>query len=83
MSETTFLKLQNIIKKYTKVDLSKINLDTSLEEIGITSLDIAEIVFDIETEFEIDLLEEDDIQERFNSFKIVRDIVNTIDSLKP
>lgn len=82
MSETTILKLQNILKNYTNVDLNNINLDTSLEELGITSLDMTEIIFEIETEFDIKLLETDSMEERFNSFKVVRDIVKTIDSVK-
>ncbi len=81
MSETTFLKIQNILIKYTDVKPENITLDTNLEEIGITSIDIVEIVFDVETEFEIDLLEQEEVEERFNTLKIVRDLVDAIDNL--
>ena len=46
-------KIKDIIKKQIDIDTSNIDLDTSFEDLQIDSLDMAEIVMDIEDEFDV------------------------------
>ena len=69
-----YLKLVALIKKHKpELDESQLSLDTMLSDIGIDSLDYIELVFDIETEFELTFPDE-----LLGEFKSISDIINFI-----
>ena len=75
----TFEKIKELIVKQIKrksIDPNEIKLDTSLDNLGFDSLDVAELVIEIETEFAIKKQFE---QEELIKVKCVKDIVDIVD----
>ena len=70
-------KIINFLKEefinYSDFEISGVNLDTRLDEIGIDSIDLIEIGMDLEHEFEIEI-NDDDVY----AWQTPNDIVNTI-----
>ena len=70
-------KIINFLKEefinYSDFEISGVNLDTRLDEIGIDSIDLIEIGMDLEHEFEIEI--DDDEAYVWNT---PNDIVNTV-----
>jgi acyl carrier protein len=48
-----------IISKQAKIDISTINIGSTLKDLGIASLDAIEVIFDIEEHFNINLPNDD------------------------
>jgi len=68
-----FEKLTNIISENLGIGAEEIKLETSFEELGLDSLDIVELVMNIEEEFDIQI-------EEGENFKTVGDVVFYIES---
>ncbi|KRQ87865.1 Acyl carrier protein [Caloramator mitchellensis] len=66
-------KLTNIISENLGTSAEEIKLETSFEELGLDSLDIVELVMNIEEEFDIQI-------EEGENFKTVGDVVTYIES---
>lgn len=52
---TTFNRLSAILAKDYKLDAASLGKDTSLESLGIDSLGVADMLFNVEDEFKISL----------------------------
>ena len=65
-----FEKIAELIAE--KIDVSEIKEDTTLEDLGIDSLDVTEIAMDIESEFDIEF-------EADATMKTVADIVAAVE----
>lgn len=48
-------EILDIIAANSGIDRAKLQLDTTLDELGITSLKLIEAVFDIETKYDIEI----------------------------
>lgn len=61
------------------MDKAEVNRDTQLDEIGISSLELTEVVMDLEEMFgiEVDL----NAAEAWDSLKTVGDVIDTISDL--
>lgn len=68
MEKSILLFLQNKINSKTKTKI-KIESDTLLSELGLNSLDIAELAFEIEDEFGIKIK-----VKSVNQFRTIKDI---------
>ncbi len=70
-------KIFEIVAKERRLDRSTLTLDTRLEDIQIESVDLVEIIFAIEDEFDIDIPQDE------KSFKLetMRDIVEGVQRL--
>ena len=70
-------KIINFLKEefinYSDFEISGVNLDTDLDEIGLDSLDLIEITMDLEHEFEIEI-DDDEVY----AWQTPNDIVNTV-----
>jgi acyl carrier protein len=64
------------ISKQKGLDSSRINVDSSLLELGVNSLDAISIVYDIEDRFEVEVP-----NEMLADLESVRDIVNKLSTL--
>ncbi len=53
--QTTFKRLQAIVAKDHKLETNQVTADASLESLGIDSLGVAELLFNIEDEFQVTL----------------------------
>ena len=67
--------IKQIIKKQIDIDTSNITMDTTFEDLQIDSLDLAEIVMDIEEAFDISI-------ETGDGLKTVADLVDYIKNNK-
>lgn len=50
-----FKKVAKVLAEYKEIDASEITMDTTFEELGFDSLDIVEIVMNLEEVFELEL----------------------------
>lgn len=64
------------ISKQKGLDSSRIDMDSSLLELGVNSLDAISIVYDIEDRFEVEVP-----NEMLADLESVRDIVNKLSTL--
>ena len=71
----TYDELLEILKD--KVTVSEITLSSDLRQLGVDSLDLVEIIMDVEDKFGIQFETED-----LNKFVTVEDVVKAIDSKK-
>ena len=73
-----FEQIQAILVKHLKLDPAKITEETNIQEdLGADSLDIVEIIMDIENEFGISIPDEDIVK-----FKTIGDAIKYIEARK-
>ena len=70
-----FVKIAEIIADKMDMDVADITMDATFESLEIDSLDMVEIVMDIENEFDISI-------EEAENLKSVADLVNFIEDNK-
>lgn len=72
----TFERVKKVIAEHLSMNEEEIKLESNFQdELGIDSLDIFEIVMELEDEFEIEIPNED-----IESVKVVEDLVKYINS---
>ena len=69
-----FEKLANYASKQLDLDLSAITPDSTFESLGIDSLDVVEMIMDLETELGIELDMED---QKITTFQELADFIET------
>jgi acyl carrier protein len=69
-----------IICKYSAVDPTDMTAETRLEDINVVSLDVVEIIFDIEERFEIEIPTNPDASTRLE-FSTIGEIVEGVKSI--
>ena len=69
-----FEKLANYAAKQLELDVSEITPDSTFESLGIDSLDIVEMIMDLETELGIELDMED---QKITSFQELADFIES------
>lgn len=74
--KTTFERLQAILAKDYKLETDHVTPDSSLESLGIDSLGVAELLFNIEDEFHVTLP-----VEPVHGLATVGDVARFIDTL--
>lgn len=75
---TTFEKVSEIISKQLSIDKAKIKEETVMaEELGADSLDMVEVIMDLEDEFGISIPDE-----AIPTLKTIKDLVDYIDKNK-
>ena len=78
MNDTFLIKLHQEVVKITGSDIEKINYQTDLSEIGLDSLNLLELLFQIENQYGVKVeLENTDATQ---SIKTVADLKNLIDT---
>lgn len=77
-------KLQSIIKEYTEADFDQNLASQNFDDLGIDSLSLVEIIFDIEEAFDIKIPQDNELENlggSLNSYndvlQLVSDLVNT------
>lgn len=75
---TTFEKISEIISKRLSISIEKIKEETVMaEELGADSLDMVEVIMDLEDEFGVSIPDE-----AIPNLKTIKDLVNYIDENK-
>ena len=72
----TFEKVSDIIGKRFELSETKITMDTTWEEIGADSIDLVDLISELEDEFDISI-PDDSIED----LKTIGDVVNLIDEM--
>ena len=73
-----FEEVKKIIVKYIKIDEDKITVESSLnEDLDADSIDIADVVMDIEEKYDIEFSDED-----AEGLKTIKDLVSVIEARK-
>lgn len=67
--------IKNIIMEQLELEQDEITMDTSFEELGVDSLDLFQIIIEIEEAFNIQIEDAEEI-------KTIRDAVNFVESKK-
>ena len=70
-----FEKIRAIICNLLEIEEAKVTPETQLEDLGVDSLDMIDMVMDIEDEFGIEVTDE-----ALEKFDTVRDIVNFVEN---
>jgi nodulation protein F len=79
MSEKLAKSIISKIEAHASPDVGEISLDTELTELGIHSLELTEIIFDLEDEFGIEV--DMNTSDAWNSLNNVGDIVEAVRGL--
>lgn len=76
MSEAVAERVIEAIAKSQKIDAAQINLETTFEQLGMTSLDALGLIFDLEEEFNVSIPNEEAM-----SLRSVRQAVESVGKL--
>ncbi len=79
MTDSIDNEVLDILAKHTELEREKISLDTRLTTVGVESLMMVEIIFDLEERFDISIPDPDFVGEQ--QFKTAGDIVRAIKDL--
>lgn len=79
MTDNVFTQTARIIADKAEIDVSDIKGDTELESLDIQSLDLAEIIFELEDAFDIEI--EMNAANAFEQLKTVDDVCAAVRSL--
>jgi acyl carrier protein len=81
VTETTEKVIIDIITKYLEGEGQKITADTSLKNLGVDSLLMVEIIYDLEEHFDISIPDPELIEGQNRQFERVTDVVNVVNEL--
>jgi acyl carrier protein len=81
VTETTEKVIIDIITKYLEGEGQKITADTSLKNLGVDSLLMVEIIYDLEEHFDISIPDPELIEGQNRQFESVTDVVNVVNEL--
>lgn len=73
----------DILRKYIgeEVNEEQVTLTANLEALGIDSMDVVEIIFDLEETFDIDVPDPGDMDDVDVKFDTAQDLVNIVNTL--
>jgi acyl carrier protein len=78
MSDSIDNEIFGILAKHTQLENDKITPDTRLDSIGVDSLLMVEIIFDLEEHFDISIPDPDFVGEQSQQFKTAADVVRNV-----
>ncbi len=84
MTETSDIEIRvrEIVAKYAKVDAKDLNRETDLQTLNIESLDLIEIIFEVEDAFEIDIEQDEKAANLTNLGEVLDWLTSNIESQK-
>lgn len=79
MSDTLLSDTIALIAGYSELDANEIGPDTELDELGIHSLELTEIIMELEEKYDVDI----DINtvEAWSSLRTIRDVADKVGSI--
>lgn len=81
VSSFTKAKIIDIVSEYTTEDLKQVSHSDSLDSIGIDSLSLVEIIFDLEEAFDINIPSENELEQQGFNLSSLDDVVILVESL--
>lgn len=74
-------KLQSIIKEYTEADFDQNLAAENFDDLGIDSLSLVEIIFDIEEAFDIKIPQDNELESLGGSLNSYNDVLHLVTAL--
>lgn len=71
----------NIVSEYTTEDLNHVLYSDNLNNIGVDSLSLVEIIFDLEEAFDINIPSEDELEQEGLALSTLNDVVALVEVL--
>jgi acyl carrier protein len=81
MTDSISSDILDIMAKHTQLDRSKVTPDTRLDSVGVDSLLMVEIIFDLEEKFDISIPDPEIVGEQSSQFKTAVDVINVVKEL--
>jgi acyl carrier protein len=81
MSEEINNAILDVLAKHTQIDRGKLNLDTRLNSVGVDSLMMVEIIFELEERFDISIPDPEFVGQQNKQFETVADVVRVVKEL--
>ncbi|AFY40281.1 phosphopantetheine-binding protein [[Leptolyngbya] sp. PCC 7376] len=81
MSDTNQAKLFEILATVAETDVGKVSSEIDLTALGLSSIDVTEVMFEIEEEFLVEFPDQEDITKRFDGLKTVNDLLTIVNTL--
>ena len=81
MVEAIEEKVLGILSQNVSDGHTGLSLNTNLEEAGVDSLGMVEIIFELEEAFDIQVPDPEDINEQFRDFNTPADVIRLVESL--
>jgi len=81
MSEDINNTILDVLAKHTQMDRGKVNLETRLNSVGVDSLMMVEIIFDLEERFDISIPDPEFVGQQNKQFETVADVVRVVKEL--
>ncbi|MHC4104829.1 MAG: acyl carrier protein [Planctomycetota bacterium] len=81
MSDSINNEILDILAKHTQLEREKVTLATPLDDIGVDSLLMVEIIYDLEERFDISIPDPEMIDEQKRQFKTADDVVRVVKEL--
>lgn len=81
MSDEINNVILDVLAKHTQLDREKVTLDTRLNSVGVDSLMMVEIIFDLEERFDISIPDPEFVGQQKNQFETVADVVRVVKEL--
>lgn len=81
MSEEINNVILDILAKHTQLSREKVTLDTRLNSVGVDSLMMVEIIFDLEEKFDISIPDPESVGQKSKQFETVADVARVVKEL--
>ncbi|NJN74106.1 MAG: acyl carrier protein [Limnothrix sp. RL_2_0] len=81
MSNTNQAQLFEILATVAETDVSKVSPEIELTDLGLSSIDVTEVMFEIEEAFLVEFPDQEDITQRFDGLKTVDDLLTIVNTL--
>ncbi len=81
MSEEINNVILDVLAKHTQIDREKVTLETRLNSVGVDSLLMVEIIFDLEERFDISIPDPEFVGQQNKQFETVADVVRVVKEL--
>jgi acyl carrier protein len=76
MSEQLIERVRNVIARSKKIPVDRVTIDSSFKELAIDSMDAVEILFELESEFDVTIPDD-----QVRSVRNVRDMAEGVEKL--
>lgn len=81
MSDNNQVKLFEILATVAEIGIDEVSSEATLHSLGLNSIDITEILFEIEEVFGIEFPEQATMNQRFKTIERVADLANIVEIL--
>jgi acyl carrier protein len=78
MSDSVDNEVLDILARHAQLERDKVTLSTEMDSIGVDSLTMVEIIYDLEERYDIDIPDPDFVGDQSKQFKTPADVVRVV-----